>query len=99
MATLIDLEAFVDEGIRRAKAVGYVPTIFIGMRSTMGTKRAMEQLVTSGDIQSGFKKMSGLNMLEWTLETGVVRFKELFSRDHVAAAEWRLEQARAHHRT
>ena len=63
--------------------------------SAVHTKRAIEQLVISGDIQSGFKKMSGLNMLEWTLETGVVRFKELFSKDHVAAAEWRLKQARA----
>jgi len=95
MAKLSDLDAYVDESIRRSKAVGYVPTIFIGMRATMGTKRAIEQLVTSGDIQIGFKKMSGLNMLEWTLETGVVRFKDLFSKEHVAAAEWRLKQARA----
>lgn len=94
MPTLADLEAFVDEGIRRSKAAGYNPSVCMRLCETRGTKRAIEQLVISGDIQSGFKKMSELNMLEWTLENAVVRFRELFSTEHVAAAEWRLQQAR-----
>jgi hypothetical protein len=62
------LEAFIDEGIELSKAQGYNSTIFIGMRRQYGTIEAIERLVQSGDIQSGFKRLKQLNLVDWTME-------------------------------
>jgi hypothetical protein len=58
------LEAFIDETIRRAKEHGYNPTVFQGMRHQHGTLDAIERLVQSGDIQSGFKRLKEPGLLE-----------------------------------
>lgn len=86
------LEAFIDEGIKLAKGQGYNPTIFIGMRHQYGTLDAMERLVQSGDIQSGFKRLNQLNLLEWTIESAITKFPTEFSRNARQCAEWRLQQ-------
>lgn len=86
------LEAFVDEAIKLAKGRGYKPTIFIGMRHQYGTLDAMERLVQSGDIQSGFKRLNQLNLLDWTIELGITKFPTEFSRNARQCAEWRLQQ-------
>ena len=86
------LEAFVDEAIKLAKGQGYNPTIFIGMRHQYGTLDAMERLVQSGDIQSGFKRLNQLNLLNWTIETAITKFPNEFSRNARQCAEWRLQQ-------
>jgi hypothetical protein len=88
------LEAFIDESIKRAKERGYHPTVFQGMRSQYGTIDAIERLVQSGDIQSGFKRLKELGLLEWSIESAVVRFPSEFSRNALQCARWRLEQAR-----
>ena len=89
------LEDFIDETIRRSRERGYHPTAFMEMRNRWGTKGAIERLVIAGDIQSGFKRLKGLNMLEWTIEAAVLNFPEAFTNREVrAAAEWRLRQAR-----
>ncbi len=90
-----DLEAFVDEGIRRARERGYHPTAFVQMRERYLTVEAIRRLVRSGDIQSGFKRMKELGMLEWTLEQAVIQFPQHFNNQDIAAAEWRLAQAAA----
>jgi hypothetical protein len=36
-----DLEAFIDEGIRRSIEAGYHPTIFVGMRAAMERSRPL----------------------------------------------------------
>jgi hypothetical protein len=59
-----DLEAFVDEGIRLSKQRGYHPHTFERMRHQHGTIRAIEKLVSSGDLQSGFTRMADLG--SWT---------------------------------
>jgi hypothetical protein len=38
------------------------------MRRQHGTIEAIERLVQSDDIQSGFKRLQQLNLLEWTIE-------------------------------
>jgi hypothetical protein len=86
------LEAFIDKTIELAKARGYVPTIFIGMRRQYGTLEGIERLVQTGDIQSGFKKLAQLGLVDWTIEAGVIKFAEEFSRHAKQCAEWRLKQ-------
>lgn len=89
------LEAFIDESIRLSVAHGYQPTIFQRMRRDYGTLDTIERLVRSGDIQSGFKRLKELNLLEWTIEQAVIQFSDEFTRDASECARWRLDQARA----
>ena len=86
------LEAFVDEAIKLAKEQGYNPTIFVGMRHQYGTLDAMERLVQSGDIQSGFKRLNQLKLLDWTIKSAITKFPTEFSRNARQCAEWRLQQ-------
>lgn len=88
------LEAFIDETILRAKERGYNPTIFQGMRRQLGTLEAIERLVQSGDVQSGFKRLRQLDLLDWTIEAAVMRFPSEFTRHARQCAEWRLKQVR-----
>jgi hypothetical protein len=88
------LEAFIDESIELSKARGYNPMIFIGMRRQHGTIEAIERLVQSGDIQSGFKRLQQLNLLEWTIEAAVTKFSTEFGRHALECAEWRLAQVK-----
>ncbi len=94
MATL-GLESFIDETIRLSREHGYHPTTFITMRQRHGTIGAISRLVVSGDIQSGFRRLNELGLLDWTIETAVTKFPDEFSRDVRQSAEWRLTQAKA----
>jgi hypothetical protein len=89
-----DLEAFVDESIRRSKAKGYYPSEFVRMRARWKTKKAIRRLVISGDIQSGFRRMKDLGLLDWALEAAVLKFPNEFDAPVREAARWRLDQAR-----
>jgi hypothetical protein len=86
------LEAFIDKSIELSKARGYNPSVFMGMRRHHGTIEAIERLVQSGDIQSGFKRLQQLNLLEWTIEAAVTKFPGEFGRNARECAEWRLAQ-------
>jgi hypothetical protein len=86
------LEAFIDESIELAKQRGYDPIVFKGMRRNHGTLEAIERLVRSGDIQSGFKRMKQLDLLAWTVEAAVLKFPSEFTRNARECAEWRLQQ-------
>jgi hypothetical protein len=87
------LEAFIDESIRLSRQHGYNPTAFIVMRARLGTIDAIAQLMVSGEIQSGFKRLQQLGLLEWSIEAAVTKFPDEFSRQIREAAEWRLQQA------
>lgn len=91
---LTALDAFLDEMIRRAGVLGYHPKVFISMRQRHGTIAAISKPVQSGDLQTGFKRLNGLGMLDWTIEAAVVKFSNLFSRDDLECAEFRLRMAR-----
>ena len=88
------LEAFIDETIKRGSAKGYHPTVFIGMRASLGTVPAISKLVQSGDLQSGFKRLHKLNLLDWTIESAVEKFPGEFSKNDLECASFRLRQAR-----
>jgi hypothetical protein len=89
------LEAFIDKSIELAKERGYNPAVFIGMRRQYGTVDAIERLVQSGDLQSGFKRLNQLALLDWTIESAVTRFPTEFSRNARQCAEWRLQQVQS----
>jgi hypothetical protein len=84
------LEAFIDETIRVSREHGYHPTVFIGMRARHGTIPAITQLVESGDIQTGFKRLKDLGLIDHTIEAAVIRFADEFSRQTRECAEFRL---------
>jgi hypothetical protein len=88
------LEAFIDKSIELAKARRYNPTVFIGMRRQHGTLETIERLVQSGDIQSGFKRLKQLDLLDWTIESAITKFSDEFTRNARQCAEWRLQQVR-----
>ena len=86
------LEAWVDESIERSQSRGYHPTIFIRMRERYGTRAAMEQIVQSGEIQSGFIRLKQLGMAEeWSIEAGILKFPEQFTRQARECAQFRLD--------
>ena len=89
----LGLEAFIDETIRLSAEHKYHPTTFIGMRGRHGTIEAISRLVVSGDIQSGFKRLCGLGLKEWTIENAVLKFPGEFSKEIRACAAFRLELA------
>ncbi|MEA2915662.1 MAG: hypothetical protein QOJ15_7743 [Bradyrhizobium sp.] len=74
---------------------GYHPTTFVQMRERYKTVEAIRRLIRSGELQSGFKRMKELGMLEWTIERAVIQFPEHFSGEEIEAARWRLQQGAA----
>jgi hypothetical protein len=65
------------------------------MRERYKTVEAIRRLIRSGELQSGFKRMKELGMLEWTIERAVIQFPEHFSGEEIEAARWRLQQGAA----
>jgi len=62
------------------------------MRHQFGTIDAIERLVQSGEMQSGFKRLKQLGLLDWTIEAAVIKFAAEFSSNARQCAEWRLKQ-------
>lgn len=94
MADNDELEMFIDESLRLSAAKHYHPTAFIRMRDQWGTREAMKRLVVSGEIQSGFRRLEDLNLLEWSIEAGVLKFPALFDKGIREAAQWRIDEAK-----
>ena len=89
-----ELEAFIEEGHRRAVERGYPNIGFMQMRARYGTIEAITRLVTSGEIKSGLRRMIELGLAEWTIDAAVAKFPERFPEDVQAAAQWRLSTAK-----
>jgi hypothetical protein len=88
-----ELEEYVDECVAKARLAGYEPRIFVSMRGRHSTLVAMEKIVQSGDIQSGFKRLAELGLAkEWSIEACILKFKSEFSKDAIECALWRLKQ-------
>jgi hypothetical protein len=84
------LEAFVDEGLQLMAERHYYPTVFIRMREQYGSISAIERLVVSGEVQSGFHRLQRLRMLEWSMEAAVGRFPDRFTQTARDCAAFRL---------
>lgn len=88
------LEAFIDESIRLFAKRDYHPSEFIRMRERYGgAMAAIERLVKSGEIQSGFRKLQKLDMLERSMEGTVRRFPARFTQEARDCADFRLDHA------
>ncbi len=87
------LEAFVDESLLLFAKRGYVPDVFKRMREQYGTVDAIERLVRSSEIQSGFKKLQDLEMLDRSMEGTVKRFRERFTSEAFECADFRIRNA------
>jgi hypothetical protein len=90
----MELEAFIDDSIAISIKHKYHPTTFKRMREEYGTVDAISRLVVNGEIQSGFKKMSELGLIEYTIESAVLKFPNQFTKNVQKCAKWRLDQAR-----
>jgi hypothetical protein len=55
-----------------------------------GEIEALSRLMVSADLQQGFKVLRDTKQLDKTFEAVVVRFKHLFKRGAIEAAQWRL---------
>jgi len=88
-----ELEEFIDKSIELSRAKDYHPIIFMRMRERWGTKGAIERLVVSGEIQSGFRRLKEMDFTKWSIEAAVLKFPDEFSKPIHEAAEFRLNQA------
>lgn len=86
------LERFVDESLKQCVAHGYYPSVFLDMRENLGVREAIRRLVESSEVQSGFKKLQELGLLDWSLEAAVIHFPEGFSVLTRECAGFRLGQ-------
>lgn len=93
MTSLEELDAFIDESILRSQARGYYPTAFVQMRKRWGTHETIKRLVVNGEIQSGFRRLKELDLLDWSIEAAVLKAPALFGKAIHQAAEFRLRQA------
>ena len=86
-------EASVHESLKLSKAKGYVPSDFIVMRAKAGGNSipVVSRLVRSGEMQSGFKRMKAIGLLEWSLEALVLKFLNLFQQADIDCAKFRLD--------
>ena len=58
-----------------------------------GAVEALSRLAESADLQKGFRILRDRGQLESTFETLIVRHQDLFRRNVVEAAQWRLNNA------
>ena len=88
-----ELDTFLNEALRQCVVAGYHPTVFRQMRDRHGTIEAIERLVRSGEIQTGFEKLKALGKLEWSIEQAVINFSHEFTPAARDCAEFRLHHA------
>ena len=82
----------VEESIRQSKARGYHPHRFEADWRRDGSAKMIEAYVTSGETQTGFKRMITIGLVQiWSVEALVVKHADQFSKVAVECARWRLE--------
>ena len=90
-----DLEHAMRSACREAAALGYYPRWFLQTLEARGAVRYAKELVVSGELQSGLKRLRDLNRLDLSIEHLVAndpRFEDLFADEDREAARWRLDQ-------
>jgi uncharacterized protein YktB (UPF0637 family) len=87
-------EARVRSAVAKCRELGYNPNDFQQMLDSSNAVTLAQKLVTSGNIQSGLKKLSSLGKPELSIESIMLEpeFHPLFSQQILAAARWRLDQ-------
>ena len=84
------------DACRTTRSLGYVPIIFERMLREHKGLRTAKKLIASGEIQDGFKKVVRLNRPDLTMESIMLesKFRDLFTKEELAAADWRLKQTK-----
>ena len=87
-------EARIQEALVECHRLGYHPSDFEGMLSSASATRVAKKLVTSGELQSGLKKLAQLGRLDLSVESIMLepQFRTLFAKQLRDAAQWRLNQ-------
>jgi hypothetical protein len=72
----------------------YDPHVWVGMVLRSGAATAARQLLASGDIQYGFRRLVEAGRPDLTVEWSVLlpRWRQLFDEQYRDAARWRLQQ-------
>lgn len=73
------------------REIGHAASRTRQMVDRLGEREALSRLMISGDLQQGFKVLCDRGLLDKTFEALVVRFKDLFKKEVVQAAQWRLD--------
>lgn len=75
------------------KVIGVPATRTRQMIERYGAIEALSKLVVSVDLQSGFRILRDRDQLDSTFEALIVRHEDLFRKNVVEAAQWRLKNA------
>jgi len=78
-----------------AERFGSDESSFLRMLKEYGAVATVKKLVSTGEIQPGFKRMVSLGRPDLTVEHAMTlpRFRHLFSKEYLVAARWRLRMA------
>lgn len=78
--------------------LGYNPSDFEGMLRVASATRVAEKLVTSGKLQTGLQRLAQMGRLDLSVESIMLetQFEPLFTKQHLEAAQWRLNQISVH---
>ena len=93
-----DFDARIRAAIIECHRLRYYPSDFEEMLRCATAIRVAEKLVTSGELQSGLKRLAQLNRLDLSIEFIMLetQFQPLFKEPVLEAAQWRLDQVRPH---
>jgi len=78
-----------------AQDLGYFPAYFLEKMHRIGALKYAKELVRSGELQSGLRRLKKIGRLDLSLEHFIARVPEfipLFNKNERDAAEWRLQQ-------
>lgn len=78
-----------------AATLGYYPGRFLDKLERIGAVPYAKELVASGELQAGLKRLNDMNRLDLSIEHLVatdLRFRGLFTESEREAAQWRLDQ-------
>lgn len=89
-------EAKIRAALSECHRLGYHPSDFEGMLANATAARVAEKLVTSGELQAGLKRLAQMGRFDLSVESIMLeaQFASLFSNQHLAAAQWRLNQVK-----
>ena len=89
-------EARVRAALLECHRLGYYPHDFEGMLASASAARVAEKLVTSGELQTGLKRLAQMGRLDLSVESIMLEpeFESLFNKTLRDAAQWRLNQVK-----
>lgn len=97
MATLAEqFTARLHDAIAKTRELGYNPQRFANKVDTTDSVHLARTYVSTAELHDGFKEVISMGRSDLTMEAIMLepQFAPLFSPQELAAAQWRLDQAR-----